>query len=195
MRETEAIKGAVPLREDAIRPARAIAAILQEKIWPSWLPGKQRALAKIFAGACDNSMLFIATANAWTIALDDIERRDAEIERLNGMVLHFSQKYANLAGYRDELFKIAAEVGEPGDPFAAWESVAALKAENERLKTLVTTHKAAASVSKFEAATPAPLFPNSGCDTTICSSIESGLHDRAILSSLCHKSPEATSDA
>ncbi|BCH58687.1 hypothetical protein RvVAR0630_13110 [Agrobacterium vitis] len=139
MRETEAIKGAIPLREDAIQPARAIAAILQEKIWPNWLPGKQRALAKIFAGACDNSMLFIATANALTIALDDIEDRDAEIERLNGMVLHFSRKYASLIGYRDELLKIAAEVGEPGDPFAAWESIAALIAENERLHETITS--------------------------------------------------------
>ncbi|MCF1472651.1 MULTISPECIES: hypothetical protein [Rhizobium/Agrobacterium group] len=134
MRETEAFRGAIPLREDAIKPARTIATILQEKIWPNWLPGKQRALAKIFAGSCDNTMLFNTTANAWTIALDDIERREAEIERLNGMVLHFSRKCVSLAGYRDELLKIAAEVGEPGDPFAAWESVAALKAENDRLK-------------------------------------------------------------
>ncbi|MGV1803761.1 hypothetical protein ACQZ6A_18000 [Agrobacterium vitis] len=154
MRETEVIKGAIPLREDAIQPARAIAAILQEKIWPRWLPGKQRALARIFAGACDNSMLLIATANAWTIALDDIERREAEIERLNGMVLHFSRKYASLAGYRDELLKIAAEVGEPGDPFAAWESIAALKTENERLKTLVTAHKAAAILSSSSYKSP-----------------------------------------
>ncbi|MUZ65303.1 hypothetical protein [Agrobacterium vitis] len=31
MRETEAIRGAIPLREDAINPARTIAAVLQEK--------------------------------------------------------------------------------------------------------------------------------------------------------------------
>lgn len=33
-----------------------------------------------------------------------------------------------LKAYRDELLKIAADVGEPDDPFAAWEAIAALKA-------------------------------------------------------------------
>lgn len=33
-----------------------------------------------------------------------------------------------LIPYRDELLKIAEQVGEPGDPFAAWESIAALSA-------------------------------------------------------------------
>lgn len=33
--------------------------------------------------------------------------------------------------YKDELLKIAADVGEPDDPFAAWEAIAALKAKLE----------------------------------------------------------------
>jgi hypothetical protein len=39
-----------------------------------------------------------------------------------------------LLPYRDELMKIAEDVGEPNDPFAAWEVIDALKVENERLR-------------------------------------------------------------
>lgn len=38
---------------------------------------------------------------------------------------------AELEGYRDELFKIAADVGEAADPFAAWEAIAAMKSALE----------------------------------------------------------------
>lgn len=34
-----------------------------------------------------------------------------------------------LEAYRDELLKVAADLGEPDDPFAAWESVGAMKEE------------------------------------------------------------------
>ncbi|WP_368517455.1 hypothetical protein [Rhizobium sp.] len=44
-----------------------------------------------------------------------------------------------LEAYRDELLKIAADVGEPDDPFAAWEAIAALQAENERLRSVAAT--------------------------------------------------------
>jgi hypothetical protein len=38
-----------------------------------------------------------------------------------------------LVPYRDELLKIAEDVGEGEDPFSAWEAVAALKHDNERM--------------------------------------------------------------
>jgi R67 dihydrofolate reductase len=44
-----------------------------------------------------------------------------------------------LEAYRDELLKIAADLGEPDDPFAAWESVGAMK-EELRIRRLEAGH-------------------------------------------------------
>src|SRR5690606_8454206 len=51
---------------------------------------------------------------------DRAEAAEAEVSRLKP--------------YEDELRKIAADVGESDDPFAAWESIEAINAEVARLK-------------------------------------------------------------
>lgn len=65
-------------------------------------------------------------------------------KRLQGKAFHTLREIARVAlaakgspmgigvpleAYRDELLKIAADLGEPDDPFAAWESVGAMKEE------------------------------------------------------------------
>ena len=54
-------------------------------------------------------------------ALTELKSLRAENERLGA------------DAYKDELLKIAADVGEPDDPFAAWEAIAALKAKLEEV--------------------------------------------------------------
>lgn len=49
-------------------------------------------------------------------ALQSLKDRNAELEA----------KVILLIPYRDELLKIAEDVGEPDDPFAAWETIHAL---------------------------------------------------------------------
>lgn len=61
----------------------------------------------------------------------DYERRILSALTNTDLSLRAENERLRADAYKDELLKIAADVGEPDDPFAAWEAIAALKAKLE----------------------------------------------------------------
>ena len=63
----------------------------------------------------DRLRLYVTDPNTFEFSFDDAEALAEELDALHG--------------YRNELLKIAADLGEPDDPFAAWEALAALRSK------------------------------------------------------------------
>jgi len=59
------------------------------------------------------------------------------VQRLYAAWSAQSSRIAELEPYRDELLKIAEDVGEASDPFSAWEAIHALQSQLEQNRKLL----------------------------------------------------------